>query len=127
MTARELIVVVLNHINEELNLEPESAHLDRGEWTTDTPESEPPLEIRAGESGMWRCKSRHVGAGIEGSATYRIVGYGPNDKVTLSWDVRYVGPNKFSHSCEADEFTVRVLGGSGRQAVAVFVIGTSSI
>ncbi|POR35427.1 Lysophospholipase [Tolypocladium paradoxum] len=66
MTVRDLIVVVLYHTNEELSLEPESPRLDRGEWMTDTAESQPPPEIRAGESGMWRCESRHAGAGIEG-------------------------------------------------------------
>merc|ERR1712000_758862 len=125
MAARELIVVVLNHTNEELNLEPESLRLEHGEWM-DAPDSQSPQEIRAGESGMWRCKSRHIGTGIEGSVTYRIVGYGTNDRVTLTWNVHYVGPNKFHHSCATEEFTVRVLGGAGKQAVAVFVFGKSS-
>ncbi|KAG8418377.1 Lysophospholipase 1 [Metarhizium acridum] len=122
MAARELIVILLNHTNEELSLEPGSPHLDHGDWMTDTPESEPPVEIRAGESGMWRCKSRHVGAGTVGAVSYRIVGYGEKDKISLSWDVRYVAPSKFEHLVESDEFTIRVLGGSGKQAVAVFVL-----
>lgn len=123
MAARELTVVLLNQTNEELALDPQSPRLDQGVWMTDTPESEPPLEVRAGESGIWRCKSRHVGDGTVGAVSYRIVGYGDNDKLTLSWDIRYVGANKFEHTCETSEFTVRVLGGSGRQAVAVFVFG----
>ncbi|ODA83996.1 hypothetical protein RJ55_02514 [Drechmeria coniospora] len=121
MAAMELIVVVLNHTNEELSLDAQSPQLEQGEWMTDSAESQPPQEIRAGESGMWRCKARHVGAGIAGSAQYRIVGYGANDLVTLNWDVPVVGANKFEHSSETAEFGVEVLGGSGRQAVAVFV------
>jgi hypothetical protein len=123
MAARELIVILLNQTNEELTLDPGSARLEHGEWMTDTPEAEPPVEVRAGESGMWRCRSPHVGAGTMGSVMYRIVGYGENDKITLSWDIRYVGPSKFDHEVESDEFAIRVLGGSGRQAVAVFVLG----
>ncbi|KAJ9419353.1 hypothetical protein FOXG_07242 [Fusarium oxysporum f. sp. lycopersici 4287] len=97
MAVRELIVMVLNHTNEELNLESESPRLGHGEWM-DTPESQPPQEIRAGESGMWRCNSCHIGTGIEGSVTYRIAGYGTNNRVNLTWNVHYVGPNKFHHS-----------------------------
>lgn len=48
-------------------MDPQSACLEHGEWKTDTTESEPPAEIIAGESGMWRCK-------------YRIVRYGEKDK-----------------------------------------------
>ena len=123
MASRELIIVFLNYTNEELKLDPESLRLEQGEWGTDTKESQPPSEIRAGESGLWRCKSPHVGAGTVGSVTYQIVGYGEGGGVTVSWDVRYVGPSKFEHSCQAGEFATRVLGGSGRQAVAVFVFG----
>lgn len=68
MAGKELVVVVLNHTNEELKLESEP-RLEHGEWM-DAPESQPPWEIRAGESGMWRCKSRHIGTGIAGSVTY---------------------------------------------------------
>lgn len=125
MAARELIVILLNQTNEELTLDPQSPQLDQGEWMTDTPESEPPVEIRAGESGMWRCKSKHVGAGTVGSVSYRIVGYGDNDKISMSWDIRYVGPSKFEYAVESKDFAMRVLGGSGRQAVAVFVFGKS--
>jgi hypothetical protein len=67
-------VLVLNHTNEELDLEPESPSLEHGQWM-DTPESRPPTEILSGESGMLRCKSSHMYAGIEGSVTYRVVGY----------------------------------------------------
>ena len=124
MAARELVVVVLNQTNEELIMDRESLHLEQGEWMTGTPESQPPEEIRAGESGMWRGKPPHLGSGTTGSVKYRIAGYGPRDKLMFSWDVRYVGPSKFGHGSESDEFTIRVMGGSGRQAVAVFVVGT---
>ncbi|KID84428.1 lysophospholipase Plb1 [Metarhizium guizhouense ARSEF 977] len=124
MAARELIVILLNYTNEELAMDPQSPHLEQGEWMTDTPESQPPAEIMAGESGMWRCKSRHVGAGTVGSVSYRIVRYGEKDKITLSWDIRYVGSSKFEYTVEAEEFTMRVLGGGGKQAVAVFVFET---
>jgi hypothetical protein len=119
---RELIVVVLNHTNEELNLEPESLRLDHGEWM-DGPESQPPQDIRAGESGIWRCKSCHIGRGFTGGVTYRVAGYGTKNSVALTWDVRYAGPNKFHQSCTAEEFAVRVLGGSGKLAIAIFVFG----
>lgn len=122
MTTRELLVVILNHTNEELDLEPESPSLDHGHWM-DTPDSRPPPEILAGESGMLRCKSSHVGVGVGGSVTYGIVGYGANNKVTFVWNVPYVGPNRFDCSCAVDAFTVRVLGGRGTQPVVVFVLG----
>ncbi|KAK9445441.1 lysophospholipase Plb1 [Metarhizium brunneum] len=122
MAARELIVTFLNHTNEELSLVPGSVRLDHGEWMTGTPESEPPREIRAGESGMWRCKSRHVGSGTVGAVDYRICGYGEKDKISVSWDVRFVTPSKFEHKVESDEFAIRVLGGNGWPAVAVFVL-----
>lgn len=123
MAARELVVVVLNHTNEELSLEPGSARLALGEWTAGTPESQPPAGIRAGESAMWRCRSRRLGAGTAGSVAYRIVGYGAQSRVSFSWDVHYLTPSRFAHACDSDEFAVRALGGSGRQAVAVFVFG----
>lgn len=123
MAAQELIVIFLNHTNEELTLVPGSVRLDHGEWMTGTPESEPPKEIRAGESGIWRCKSRHVGWGTVGAVDYYISGYGEKDKISVSWDVRNVVPSKFEPTVESDEFAIRVLGGSGWPAVAVFVLG----
>ncbi|EXK78838.1 hypothetical protein FOQG_16504 [Fusarium oxysporum f. sp. raphani 54005] len=120
MATRELLVIILNHTNEELNIEPQSPSLDHGHWI-DTPDSRPPQMILAGESGMLRCKSSHIGGGIEGSITYRVVGFDANNKVTFLWNVPYVGPNKFDCSCAIDAFTVKVLGGRGNQAVVVFV------
>lgn len=122
MTARELLVVILNHTNEELNLEAESPSLKHGLWM-DTQDSRPPQEILAGESGMLRCKSRHLGTGIEGSVTYRIISFEGDNKVTFLWNVYYLGQNKFYFSCGVGGFTVRTLGGQGSQAVAVFVFG----
>lgn len=69
-------------------------------------ESEPPVEVRAGESGMWRCRLLYVGAGTAGSVSYCIAGYGENDKITLSWDIRYVGLSKFEHEVEFNEFAI---------------------
>ncbi|KAH7142529.1 hypothetical protein DER46DRAFT_542682 [Fusarium sp. MPI-SDFR-AT-0072] len=111
MATRELLVIILNHTNEELNIEPQSPSLDHGHWI-DTPDSRPPQMILAGESGMLRCK---------GSITYRVVGFDANNKVTFLWNVPYVGPNKFDCSCATDAFTVKVMGGRGNQAVVVFV------
>jgi hypothetical protein len=125
MAARELVVILLNHTNEELAIDPEFTCLEHGEGKTDTPESEPPAQIGAGESGMWRCKSPHVGVGTIGCVSYRIVRYGEKNKITLSWDIRYVGSSKFEYTVEAEEFTMRVLGGSGKQAVVVFVFRKS--
>ncbi|KAM0438569.1 hypothetical protein ACHAPT_001321 [Fusarium lateritium] len=87
----------------------------------DTPDSRPPTEILAGESGMMRCKSSHVGAGVGGSVTYQVVGYEESYKVAFLWSVPYVGQNKFDALCAAEGFGVRMLGGRGNQAVAVFV------
>lgn len=125
MAARELLVVILNHTNEELNLQPESPTLKHGNLM-DSPDSRPPLEILAGESGMLRCKSNHVGVGVEGSITYRVVGFGANNGVTFVWNVPYIGPNKFDGYCAVDGFTVTVLGGRGNQAVVVFVLSKST-
>jgi hypothetical protein len=122
MASRELLVVILNHTNEELNIEPESPSLDHAHWL-DSTDSRPPQEILAGESGMLRCESNHIGRGFEGSVTYRIVGFEMNNKVTFSWNIPYVGLNKYNCSYPADAFTVKVLGGRGNQAVVVFVFG----
>jgi hypothetical protein len=126
MAARELTVVVLNHTNEELGLEPASTILDHGQWV-DEPEWYPTQLILAGESGLWRCESRHFGSNIEGSVTYRILHETANRKVTFKWNIHYVGTNKFDHTCTMDEFGVRAFGGSGRHAVAVFVFGSSKL
>jgi hypothetical protein len=125
MATRELVVVILNHTNEELNLQPESPTLKHGNLI-DAPDSRPPLEILAGESGLLRCKSNHIGAGIEGSLTYRVVGYGANNGVTFTWNLPYIGPNKFDGNCAVDDFTVTVLGGRGNQAVVVFILSKST-
>ncbi|KAH7133741.1 hypothetical protein EDB81DRAFT_887553 [Dactylonectria macrodidyma] len=119
MVVREVVVVVLNHTNEELDLQPDSPHLEHGEWIATT--ESPPQEILAGESGMWRCQPSHIGTQIEGSVTYRIVGYGAANAVTFAWKTSLVEPNKFRYSCAAEDFDVKVIGGGGMQAVAVFV------
>ncbi|KAJ4248376.1 hypothetical protein NW762_012706 [Fusarium torreyae] len=120
MVAMELLVVILNHTNEELNVEPQSASLSRGEWT-DMPDLLPHQEILAGESGLLRCKSSHIGGGLEGSIAYQVIGFKPKNMVTFSWSVPYVGMNKFGFYCSATDFTVKILGGRGSQAVVVFV------
>ncbi|KAM5364592.1 hypothetical protein ACJZ2D_011448 [Fusarium nematophilum] len=120
MTTRELLLVILNQTNEELSLEPGSLSLGRGEMM-DTPDSKPPQEILAGESGMLRCKSSHIGRGVEGSITYQIVGYEGENRVKFVWDVPYLGANHFAGSSLADGFMVKILGGQGSQAVVVFV------
>ncbi|KAH7169675.1 uncharacterized protein B0J16DRAFT_359180 [Fusarium flagelliforme] len=99
MTNSSLVVIILNHTNEELNLEPQSPSLDHGHWMY-TPNSRPPQMILAGEN---------------------VVGFEVNNRVTFLWNVSYVGPNKFNRSCAIDAFTVKVLGGRGNQAVVVFV------
>jgi len=71
MASRELLVVTLNYTNEELNIEPESPSLDHAHWL-DTSDSQPPLKILAGESGMLHCESNHIGRGFEGSVTYVV-------------------------------------------------------
>ncbi|KAH7145568.1 hypothetical protein B0J13DRAFT_607215 [Dactylonectria estremocensis] len=118
--SRELVVVVLNLTNEELSLFPESPNLSHGKWMDD-PGSRPPQEIRAGESGMWRCQAEHIGVQIEGSASYSIVGYDYNVRVTFTWKIYSVRPNEFNQSCAAEGFEIQVIGGGGRQPVVVYV------
>lgn len=122
MAARELTVVFLNHTNEELNIEPESPSLDHGDWM-ETSEARPPQEILAGESGMLQCKSSRMYGAINGSVSYRLVGVEMNNKVTISWSIPHIGPNNYDWSCPQDLFNIKVLGGRGNQAVAVFVLG----
>ncbi|KAH7267824.1 uncharacterized protein BKA55DRAFT_556632 [Fusarium redolens] len=124
MATRELLIVILNHTNEELNTEPEWPTLNHGHWNK-TPDLQPPQTILAGESGMLRCKSSHIGGGVEGSITYRIVGFEGRNEVAFTWNVPYVGPNKFDASCAVSDFTVNILGGRGKEAVVVFVFGQS--
>ncbi|EMT69355.1 hypothetical protein ACKRZS_006463 [Fusarium odoratissimum] len=124
MASRELLVVILNHTNEELNTEPEWPTLVHGQFIKDA-DLPPPQAILAGESGMLRCKSNHLGGGVEGSITYRVVGFGPRNEVTFSWSVPYVGVNKFSAASAIPNFQVQTLGGHGNQAVVVFVFEPS--
>ncbi|RGP58137.1 hypothetical protein FSPOR_11920 [Fusarium sporotrichioides] len=121
MAARELLVVILNHTNEELNIEPGSPFLYHGDLM-ETPDSRPPQQILAGESGLLRCKSSHVYGAIDGSVSYRVVGMEFNNTVAFSWSMPHVGPNKYDCSCSRDDFSIKVLGGRGNQAVAVFVL-----
>jgi hypothetical protein len=120
MATRELLVVILNHTNEELEIEPQSPSLDHGLWMA-TPDLQPPQTILAGESGMLRCKSSHIGGGVDGSITYQIIGFEPRNKVKFVWSVPYVGVNKFDSACACPEFKIDILGGRGNQAVIVFV------
>ncbi|KAF4956898.1 hypothetical protein FGADI_3501 [Fusarium gaditjirri] len=122
MAARELLIVILNHTNEELNSEPEWPTLNHGQWNK-TPDLQPPQTILAGESGMLRCKSSHMGGGVDGSITYRIVGFEGRNEVTFTWSVPYVGANKFDACCAVSDFDVDILGGRGKEAVVVFVFG----
>jgi len=124
MATRELLIVILNHTNEELNTEPEWPTLNHGQWNK-TPDLQPPQTILAGESGMLRCKSSHIGGGLDGSITYRIVGFEGRNEVAFMWSVPYVGANKFDASCAVSDFGVEILGGRGREAVVVFVFGES--
>ncbi|KAI7767061.1 hypothetical protein LZL87_012347 [Fusarium oxysporum] len=120
MATRELLIVILNHTNEELNTEPEWPALNHGQWNK-APDIQPPQTILAGESGMLRCKSSHIGGGIDGSITYRIVGFEGRNEVTFIWSVPYVGANKFDASSAISDFAVEILGGRGKEAVVVFV------
>ncbi|KAK2123339.1 hypothetical protein NOF04DRAFT_1195980 [Fusarium oxysporum II5] len=125
MAARELLVVILNHTNKEHNIKAESPSLDHGHWI-DTPDSRPPREILAGESGRLRCQSSHIYGVITGSVS-RVFGFETNNKVTLSWNIPCVGPNKYDCCCPRDAFNIRVLCGRGNQAVVVFVFGKLTI
>uniref|UniRef100_A0A0D2XLA5 Uncharacterized protein n=1 Tax=Fusarium oxysporum (strain Fo5176) TaxID=660025 RepID=A0A0D2XLA5_FUSOF len=103
MASRELLVVILNHTNEELNTEPQWPTLIHGQFIKDD-DLPPPQTILAGESGMLRCKSNHLGGGVEGSITYRVVGFGTKKRSDIFL-----------------ERAVQTLGGHGNQAVVVFV------
>ncbi|SPJ74788.1 uncharacterized protein FTOL_04519 [Fusarium torulosum] len=120
MATRELLVVILNHTNEELEIEPQSPSLGHGLLMA-PPDLQPPQTILAGESGMMRCKSSHIGGGVDGSIVYRIIGFEQRNKVKFVWSVPYLGVNKFDSACASPEFKVDILGGRGHQAVIVFV------
>ncbi|CZR40523.1 uncharacterized protein FPRO_05423 [Fusarium proliferatum ET1] len=120
MATRELLIVILNHTNEELTAEPEWPHLNRGNWTK-SPDLQPPQTILTGETGMLRCKSSHIGEGIDGSITYRIIRFEGRNELAFMWSVPYVGANKFDACCAVSDFTVEVLGGRGKEAVVVFL------
>ncbi|KAF5026368.1 hypothetical protein F66182_1576 [Fusarium sp. NRRL 66182] len=122
MATRELLVVLLNHTNEELSLDNQSPILAHGHWM-EIPSLQPPQTILAGESGIFRCQSSYMGGKVEGSIIYRVVGFEGNNQLTLLWNVPYVGPNSFDYSCGLCTFTVKILGGKGNQAVVVFVFG----
>jgi hypothetical protein len=122
MATRELLIVILNHTNEELIAESQWPPLNHGEWSK-TLDLQPPQTILAGESGMLRCKSSHVGGGVDGSISYRIVGFEGRNEVTFIWSVPYVDANKFDACCAVSDFTVEILGGRGKEAVVVFVFG----
>ncbi|KAI1027812.1 hypothetical protein LB503_011876 [Fusarium chuoi] len=115
MATRELLIVILNHTNEELIAEPEWPPLNHGNWN------------KTGESGMLRCKSSHIGGGVDGSITYRIVGFEGRNEVAFMWSVPYVGANKFDACCAVSDFTVEILGGRGKEAVVVFVFGPAKM
>jgi hypothetical protein len=120
MASRQLVVVVLNQTNEELSLVPESMSLTHGKWMDD-PEARPPQEIRAGESGMWRCQAEHLGVQIEGGVCYSIVGYDSNLRLTFTWRIYSVRPNEFDQSCVIEGFEIQVIGGGGMQPIVVYV------
>ncbi|KAF5671888.1 hypothetical protein FDENT_10734 [Fusarium denticulatum] len=107
MATRELLIVILNHTNEELVADPEWPALNHGEWTK-TPELQPPQTILASESGMLRCKSSHIGGGVDGSITYRIVGIRREER----GHVHVERP---------------ILGGRGKEAVDVIVFGPAKM
>lgn len=121
MDSRHLAVIVLNHTNEELAMLPPSMHLDHGKWANPS-ESEPPQDILAGESGIWRCQAQHVGGRIEGSVSYSIVGYEPKASVSFMWKTYALRPNEFTSACSEEDFTVQVIGGNGTPATAVFIL-----
>ncbi|KAF5981531.1 hypothetical protein FCOIX_4179 [Fusarium coicis] len=126
MATRELLIVILNHTNEELIAESEWPPLNHGEWSK-TLDLQPPQTILAGESGMLRCKSSHMGGGVDGSITYRIVGFEGRNEVTFIWSVPYVGANKFDACCAVSHFTIEILGGRGKEAAVVFVFGPAKM
>lgn len=125
MASRELFVVILNQTNEELNAEVEWPTLTHGHFVKN-PDLPPPQTILAGESGMLRCKSNHLGGKIEGSITYRMVGFGPRNEVVFTWSLPYIGVNRFHAASAIPNFQVHTLGGHGNQAVVVFVLGESA-
>lgn len=124
MTTTQLTVVILNHTNEELELVPDLMRVESGEMVK-ADEYTPPKQILAGESAILPFKSIHIGSGIQGEVTYRMTGFEEEASVTFTWNVHLVSANKFTHSCTLDEFNTRLLGGGGKQAVAVFVLGKS--
>lgn len=121
MGRRGVTVIVLNHSDEELDLDTESVHLWHGQWAP--AESMPPEVIQPRESVLWYCKATGLGRGIEGSVTYRMAGPVPHDKVRFQWKNRYFGPNFYGGQTTRDGYTVHAKGGQGGDSVVVFVFG----
>ena len=115
------MVVVLNHTQDELDLDAQSRRLSQGIW--ETVESVPPDVIVPGGSASWRCKSSGITQGIDGSVTYTVRGQVPHDKVRFCWKNRYFGPNFYDTSATRKSHVINVQGGSGAKTVVVFVLG----
>ena len=90
------------------------ATLDSGEWSN-APES----PVAAGGRSDWRAQSN--GAGVEGSAEFRIGDNGPRDELEISWDNPLFGSN--GYTCRVpDAFRCQRSEGSGNQAKPTFTI-----
>ena len=123
LTARGVTVIVVNQSHEMLELETGTVELWRGRWEDGNQETAMPQAIRPGESDLWRCKSAGVAKGIEGSATFRIAGHPPHDRVRFAWKNRYFGPNAYNAESTREGYDIAVEGGEGPRAVVVFVLG----
>ncbi|MGB3039736.1 MAG: hypothetical protein WBB44_03385, partial [Candidatus Nanopelagicales bacterium] len=90
------------------------ATLDSGEWSN-APES----PVAAGGRSDWRTQSN--GAGVDGSAEFRIGDNGPRDELEISWDNPLFGSN--GYTCRVpDAFRCQRSEGSGNQAKPTFTI-----
>ncbi|KAK4167823.1 hypothetical protein QBC43DRAFT_285137 [Cladorrhinum sp. PSN259] len=127
LTGRGVTVIIVNQSPELLELDTGTVELWRGQWEERTPESVVPQAIRPGESVLWRCRSTGVAQGIEGSATFRIAGHPPHDRVRFAWKNRYFGPNAYKAQSTREGYKIEVEGGEGPRAVVVFVLGSQPV
>lgn len=119
VASRSVTILIANYTPDRLEIESESMQLCRGTWSEDLPELG---VIKPGGSVLWRCRSAHIGQGIEGFVTYRFAGQPPHDRVKFTWKNRYFGPNKYGGETSREGYKIVVEGGQGSEAFVAFVI-----
>ncbi len=117
---RRATILILNQSPSQLELDPESTQLWRGELK-DGVDTEVPGVIPSGGFIVIRCKSTGFPQCIEGAVTCRIEGHAPHDSVRFIWKSRYFLRDVYKAETSREGFTVDVEGGGGARAVVLFV------